>query len=168
MGNISFKRQLRYLYLRLIRLREHPHELALGMALGIFIGIMPIIPFHMISAVALAMFFKASKITAAAGTWICNPVTIYPIYRYCYKIGSFLLGFKYNARLLGTLIEEITQGAFLNAITAILSAGGKAVAAFLTGGVVLGGVFAVPSYFLFLHFFKAFAAWHTARKGTKV
>jgi uncharacterized protein (DUF2062 family) len=134
------------------------------MAFGIFIGIMPIIPFHMISAIALAMFFKASKITAAAGTWICNPITIYPIYKYCYKIGAFLLGISYNARLLSPVMEEINQGEFLNAVATILSAGGKAVAAFLTGGMALGALLAVPSYLLFLHFFRALAVWHASRK----
>ncbi|MBW1669288.1 MAG: DUF2062 domain-containing protein, partial [Deltaproteobacteria bacterium] len=34
-------RQLKYLYIRFIRLRGDPRELALGTALGVFAGMMP-------------------------------------------------------------------------------------------------------------------------------
>ena len=149
----TFQRRLRLTYLRVIRLRGHPHELALGMALGIGIGMMPIIPFHMIIAVAVAITFGVSKITAAAGTWICNPITVYPIYKYCYKIGIFILGFDHHTRLLMPVTEAIGQGEYLKATQTILSGGGMAVATFLFGGMVMGLILSVPSYFLSYYFF---------------
>ena len=164
---MRFNRQFRYIYLRLIRLRGHPHELALGMAFGIFIGMTPTIPFHTIVAIALALAFKASKITAALGTWICNPLTIYFIYNYCYKIGSLILGFDHNTKFLSPVIEAISHGEFLNIITTILGGGGMVVAAFLLGGIVLGLLFAVPSYGISLYFFKAFISWRKSRKLVK-
>jgi len=85
----GIKRRLKYYYFRLIRLRGSARELALGATFGIFAGMLPIIPFQIIVALALS-FFKASKITAIAGTLISNPVTVYPIYKYCYIIGSFI------------------------------------------------------------------------------
>jgi len=164
---MRFNRQFRYIYLRLIRLRGHPHELAFGMAFGIFIGMTPTIPFHTIFAVALALIFKASKITAAVGTWICNPVTIYLIYKYCYRIGSFILGFEHNTKIMTPLVEAINLGEPLNMATTILSAGGTVVAAFLLGGIVLGVIFAVPFYFIFFYFFKTFISWRKSRKLAK-
>jgi uncharacterized protein (DUF2062 family) len=164
MSKNTVRRRLRLIYLRTIRLREHPHELALGMALGIGIGMMPIIPFHMISAVAIAIFFGASKITAAAGTWISNPVTVYPVYRYCYLIGSFILGFDHQARHLKPVAGAIGQGEYLEVIKIILSSGSTAVATFLLGGIVLGLLAAVPSYVLFYYFFKNLQAWRKSRK----
>ena len=164
---MRFNRQFRYIYLRLIRLRGQPHELALGMALGIFIGMTPTIPFHTIVAIGLALSFKASKITAALGTWICNPLTIYFIYNYCYKIGSLILGFDHNTKFLSPVVEAINHGEFLNIIMAILGSGGMVVAAFLLGGIVLGILFAVPSYGIFLYFFKAFISWRKSRKLSK-
>ena len=160
-------RRVRLIYLRIIRLRGHPHELALGMAFGISIGMMPIIPFHMILAVAVAIFFGASKITAAAGTWICNPVTVYPIYKYCYVIGAFILGFDHKTRLLMPVIGAIGQGEYIEAMRTILSGGGMAVATFLLGGMVLGIMVAVPAYFLSLYFFKGVVAWRKSRKPIK-
>ena len=86
-----FERQIRYYYLRFIRLRGDPSELALGMALGVFTGMMPIMPFQIAVAVALALFFKGSKITAALGTWISNPLNWYFLYYANYKLGAFIL-----------------------------------------------------------------------------
>ena len=158
---------MRLIYLKIIRLRGHPHELALGLALGICIGMMPIIPFHMILAVAAAITFGASKITAAAGTWICNPVTVYPIYKYCYVIGAIILGFDHNARLLMPVTGAIGQGNYLEAIRTILSGGGMVVATFLVGGIVLVLIVAVPSYLLSFYFFKGIVAWRKSRKLIK-
>jgi uncharacterized protein (DUF2062 family) len=160
----QFQRKARLTYLRIIRLRGHPHELALGMAFGICIGMMPIIPFHMITSVAIAIAFGASKITAAAGTWICNPLTVFFIYKSCYDIGTTILGFDHNARLLIPVTEAIVQREYLEAITTMLSGGGMAVATFLLGGIVLGLIFAVPSYFLSFYFFKSVSSWRTSRK----
>jgi uncharacterized protein (DUF2062 family) len=163
----AFHRRFRYIYLRLIRLRGHPHELALGIAFGIFMGMTPTIPFHMIIAVALALVFKASKITAVAGTLICNPITIYPVYKYCYTIGAFILGFDSNAKLLAPVAEAVNRGEFLNVVTTILGAGGMVVTTFILGGIVLGVIFAVPSYFIFFYFFKTFISWRKSRKLTR-
>jgi len=137
------------------------------MAFGIFIGMMPIIPFQTAFALALAIALKTSKITAAIGTWISNPVTIYIIYKYCYKIGSFILGYDHNTKILAPVIEAIYNGEVLNSIIKILSAEGMVMAAFLLGGIVLGVIFAVPSYFIFLYFFKAFISWRKSKKLIK-
>jgi uncharacterized protein (DUF2062 family) len=164
MSKNTVRRRLRLIYLRTIRLRGHPHELALGMAFGIGIGMMPIIPFHMITAVAIAILFGASKITAAAGTWICNPITIYPIYRCCYEIGALILGFDHHARFFMPVTEAIGQGQYLKTTQTMFSGGSTAVATFLLGGIVLGLLAAVPSYVLFYYFFKNLQAWRKSRK----
>ena len=89
---MNYNRRLKYYYIKLARIKGDPHDLALGMALGIFAGMMPIMPFHMVLAVALALFLKGSKITAAIGTWISNPFDWVFIYYFNYKIGSIILG----------------------------------------------------------------------------
>jgi uncharacterized protein (DUF2062 family) len=164
---MRFNRQFRYIYLRLIRFRGHPHELALGMSIGIFIGMTPTIPFHTIVAIALALALKASKITAVLGTWICNPLTVYLVYKYSYKIGSIILGFDHNTKFLSPVVDAINHGEFLHIITTILGGGVMVVAAFLLGGIALGLLCAVPSYGISLYFFKAFISWRKSRKLIK-
>jgi uncharacterized protein len=149
------RRRLRYLYLRLISLRGSPGELALGMALGIFVGMMPIMPFQIAFAVALALLCRASKITAAVGTWISNPVTWYAVYFYDYKLGSFLLGIPHDRALFSSVMRALESGEAPTAVMSkILSAGGTGLAAFLTGGLVNGVVISIPSYFIWLGIFK--------------
>jgi uncharacterized protein (DUF2062 family) len=167
MAKNFFHRRFRYIYLRLIRLKDQPHELALGMAIGIFIGMTPTIPFHTVVAVALALIFKASKITAAVGTWICNPLTIYPIYKYSYEIGSFILRFDHNEKILRPLVEAINNVHLLDIATTIVGAGGMVAAAFLLGGILLGAMLSVPSYFLSFHCFRVFDLWRKSRGHTR-
>ena len=125
---------------------------------------MPTIPFHTIVAVSLALAFKASKITAAAGVWICNPVTIYFVYKYSFSIGSFFLGFDHNTKIVAPVVEAIYRGELFSGATEILGAGGTVVAAFLLGGIVLGVISATPSYPIFFYSLKAFISWHESRK----
>ena len=90
-------------------MREHPHlrkfgqrlteprlwhlnrrSVAGGMALGLFIGFMPILG-QMFVAAALAIWFRVNLPIAAMAVWITNPFTVAPIFFYSYKLGSWVL-----------------------------------------------------------------------------
>ena len=97
MGNIKSKgsplyRTGRYLYLRFVRLRGSPEEVARGMALGIFIGMTPTMGIQMPIALFFAMILRENKIAAVLGVWISNPMTVIPIYTFNFQIGKYLLG----------------------------------------------------------------------------
>ena len=162
-------RLIRYYYLRFIRLRGNPHELALGMTFGIFTGMMPVMPFQMALSVALALIFKGSKITAALGTWISNPLNWYFLYYFSYKLGAWVLGMDGYGTMFKTIMDMVKSGAESMVIVhKILESGGLMVAAFLVGGVILGSVTALPSYFIFLYIFKRIHRWRESRRGRKV
>jgi uncharacterized protein (DUF2062 family) len=81
----------------LVRMRQlegNPHYIALGMAVGIFVSITPIIPLQTIVAIALAFLVRGSKSAAALGTWLSNPLTIPLVYYANYKLGCMLLGYQ--------------------------------------------------------------------------
>lgn len=88
----SWKRWLRYLYLRLLRLQSSPKEIARGLAVGVFAGCFPIFGFQTLAALVLAVPFRGNKLAAAAGTWVSNPFTYVPIYAFNYQVGEWLLG----------------------------------------------------------------------------
>ncbi len=160
-----FERQIRYYYLRFIRLRGEPHELALGMAFGVFTGMMPIMPFQIAAAVTLAIFFKGSKIAAALGTWISNPLNWYFIYYCNFKLGAFILRIPVENAFFSSVMSAIQSGEESMVIVGkILGAGGVGLAAFLLGGLVMGTAVAVPSYFVFLPMFRYLRAWRRARR----
>lgn len=88
---IRLRRIVRFNYLKLIRLKTSAHSIAIGSAIGIFIGFMPIIPFQSISALFLAVIFRGNKIAALALTWISNAANLIPFYYMLYMVGSFVL-----------------------------------------------------------------------------
>jgi hypothetical protein len=135
------------------------------MALGVFVGIMPIMPFQIVVAVALALLFRASKITAAVGTWISNPATWYVVYFYDYKLGSTLLGISHDRAFFSSVMRALDSGEAPTAvISKILGAGGTGFAAFLIGGFIIGVLIAVPSYFIWLGVFRYIHLWRRSRK----
>ncbi|MDO9070445.1 MAG: DUF2062 domain-containing protein, partial [Deltaproteobacteria bacterium] len=88
---MALRRLFRYHWLKFLRLQEDPRKLAWGMTLGVFIGITPTIPFHLVTALPLAALLRVSPVTAFIGLQIGNPLTIGPIYIASYKLGQFLL-----------------------------------------------------------------------------
>jgi uncharacterized protein len=166
-GN-RFRRSLKYFYLRFIRLRGNPHELALGMALGIFAGSMPVLPFQTALAVFLALIFKGSKLAAALGTWISNPLNWYFLYFCSYKIGAGILGLSGTGRVFHSIMLSIHQGG--NGwilFQKMADAGGEIIAAFLVGGLVLGLALSIPSYFIFIKIFRSLRACRDHIRGEK-
>lgn len=165
---MRFSRQVRYFYLRFIRLRGEPHELALGIAFGIFAGMMPIMPFQIALAVTLALLFKGSKITAALGTWVSNPLNWYFLYYYSYKIGASILGIPGKSKIFSSVMASIRQGEeAITIIAKIGGAGGSMAAAFVLGGFIMGFAAAVPSYFIFLRLFQFIRQWRWERRARK-
>ena len=158
-------RQLKYYFLRFIRLRGEPHELALGLALGIFTGMMPIMPFQIALAVTLALIFKGNKITAIIGTWISNPLNWYFIYYFSYRIGGALMGLSMKNGFFPSLMTSFQSGEeIIITIGKIIGAGSTIIFAFLLGGFLMGIVVAIPSYFIFLNFFQWIRAWRAKRR----
>lgn len=166
--NPNYERRLKYLYLRFVRLKGEPHELALGMALGVFSAMMPVMPFQIALAVALALFFKASKITAALGTWASNPLNWVLIYLFDYKLGAYLLGVEGGIEKIKAVVYSINHGDEMAVIWGkLLSSGVTLVSALLIGGIILGTIAAVPTYFLFLRVFWRVRIWRQKRKAKK-
>jgi len=88
---MTLTRTIRYQWLKFKRLQGDPRKLAWGMALGVFVGMTPTVPFHTAAVLILAPLLGISPVTAYLGIWIMNPVTIAPLYLAAYKVGQFLL-----------------------------------------------------------------------------
>ena len=166
---MKYDRRIRYYYLKFIRLRGQPHELALGMAFGIFAGMMPIMPFQIALAVTLALFFRVSKITAALGTWVSNPLNWYFLYYFTYKIGASILGIPQREHFLQSILASARQGdGALAVVGKIFGAGGAIMGSFLLGGIILGILAATPSYFIFLRLFQFIRVWRKTRRERRI
>ncbi len=162
---MEFKRRLKYYYLKLTRIKGEPHELALGLACGVFAGLLPVIPLHTVLALVLALLLRCSKITAIIGVWISNPLNWYLLYYANYKLGIWVLRVSEEHRPVAAILAAIqNQEAGKVIMEKMLNAGGILVSAFMLGGVLMGVAGAVPTYFIFLRFFRRVQVWRVNKK----
>ena len=136
---MRLRRRLRYCYYRLRRLQGDPRKIAGGMALGVFIGVTPTIPLHMLSALALAYLLGISRVAAVMGCWISNPLTVPFFYYLSFKIGKWLLFPQHSLSLPEgfDLLELLRLGWEVNL-------------ALQLGGLILAVPFGIAAYFFTL------------------
>ncbi|MBW2513094.1 MAG: DUF2062 domain-containing protein [Deltaproteobacteria bacterium] len=132
----SLKDRLKALFVRIKKLQGDPRYIAMGMAIGVFVGVTPTIPFHTVIAILLAFILRGSKPAAAIGVWFANPVTIPIFYIGSFKIGTLILN------------KPIPFDVKFESITALMDLGLDVTAAMLLGGAVLGIPPAIMAYFL--------------------
>ena len=109
-----------------------PHEISLGIAVGIFVAFIPIFGTHTITAIALASLLRVNTLIVLLGTQISNPLT-FPLQLFISaEVGSLIL----NGRFLEiTLSREIS---YLN----------HYIVPILLGSLVLGVLFSGLSFLL--------------------
>lgn len=131
------KRFMRFWYLRVVRIQATPHNIALGLAAGIFVGLLPVLPFQTVLAIALAFIVRGSKIAAALGTWVTNPANWLPFYLLCYKVGKALVPFDIPPFRPSEL--EMAE---------MLQVGWKFFAAMMAGGLIMAIPGSLIAYFV--------------------
>ena len=85
-------RTYRYYYLRVMRQRGTPDQIAVGAAIGVFMGLAGPPGLQMITAFALAALFGCNRVAAVLAVWISNPFTMPFIYGSQLTIGSWITG----------------------------------------------------------------------------
>jgi hypothetical protein len=72
-----------------------PDEIAIGIALGIFIGFVPLIGIHTVIAIGLSYFLRLNTLLVLLGTQISNPLSFpFQIFLSA-EIGSLILNGKF-------------------------------------------------------------------------
>ncbi|MBO4440995.1 DUF2062 domain-containing protein [bacterium] len=159
--------QSKALWNKLIHLNADPHDIALGLAVGIFIGFLPIMGIQMTVALLVALPFRhVNKVAATAGVWITNPITVIPIYAFIYWVGTFLYPTSHviNATtLMSRMTDVLKLDGFVAQTKGFLALGVDIFLPMCIGGAVVGAVAAVPTY---IYTKKAFEKYR-ARKSAK-
>lgn len=118
-------------------LHGNPHYLALGMGIGVFVGMTPTFPLHTIISVPLAHIFRGSKRAALLGVWISNPLTLPFCYYISYKMGMLMLDkpSPFKSLNLTSLNDFLNLG---------LEVGGT----MMLGGLILGVILGLFAYMI--------------------
>ena len=125
-------------YQQLISLKGEPHDLAFGLAIGVFIGVTPTIPFHTLIIIVCCFALKKNITAAYLGSWlISNPLTLPFLYVTQYRLGKHLLGNGYPRCLLQNY-----------SLVNLIEKGWNVMLPLLLGGIIMAPFFAVPTYFI--------------------
>lgn len=147
---MNLGRTRRYYYLRFIRLKGTPHSLALGSAIGVFVGITPTIPFHTIVIFVLTIFSRSSFIAGLIASWVvCNPLTYIPQYYLSLRIGNLVTPYELSWGQVKSVLEIILSDvSFTTRMNALLTIGYEAIIVMIIGGIILALPFTIISYYL--------------------
>jgi len=130
---------LKGLYSRFIRIRGNPREIALGFALGIFIGMTPTMGIQIILAIFFAALLKWNKISATIAVFTTNPFTAPFIYGTTYLVGARVLGLQ--------KIFKFPEQMSFEAAVEMLKSTPRIFGALTVGGVLIGLPLAIIAYF---------------------
>ena len=129
---------------KLHAITDTPHAIALGFALGVFFGFLPLFGLKTLLAILFAWLLRSSKLAAVIGVTLHDLLLpfIPLLLRLEYQLGYWLLSHPH--RLPPKLaIRHIHWREFLD-WTNMLKTGGP----IMLGSVIIGLVFAVPGYFM--------------------
>ena len=127
--------------MRLLRLNNSPREIALGVGLGVFIGVLPVYGLHTLLVVIAALLVRpANKIAILLGTNISLPPTV-PVITWA--------GYEIGRRVLGNGLEPLSWSVFKDITLQKLS---SYYPTLFIGSLILGvacaGIFYILTYFI--------------------
>ena len=145
------KKRIKYFHDKFISLKGEPKTIAMGIAIGVFVGVTPTIPFHTALLVIITILFKQNVTAAYLGSWIIsNPITIPFFYFSQYELGLYLMGIAPS---------EFDSASI--SLQSIINLGWQIAVPLLAGGMIMAPIFALPAYFI------TYRAVLTIRKNIK-
>lgn len=136
----------------IFNVKETPHRIALAFALGVFMGISPLIGLHYIGGFIIAWLFRLNKLVTLIGVSVNNPWTIVPLSSFSVWLGAKLIGLKQvlpevdweNVTLTNIISKFTDMDRFINMTKEIM----PLLASFFVGSFVICTIAAITSYFI--------------------
>jgi uncharacterized protein (DUF2062 family) len=152
---MNFTRLKKFYYLKFIRIKGAPKDIAWGSFIGALIGTMPVMPFHTVGIIAVCFLTRTSAMAGLfASLVISNPFTYIPIYWFSLVIGNFLTPYTVTWAEIHSILNIIISGyGFKESFQTIANQGPELIIVMLTGGIVLALPTALLWYFFTLRIF---------------
>jgi len=136
----------------IFQVKDTPHRIAMAFALGVFMGISPLLGLHYVGGFFMAWLFRLNKLVTLVGVSVNNPWTIVPLSSFCVWFGAKLIGIKqvlpdvdWGSITLGKIAGKLTD---LNSLMTLVKELMPLIASFFVGASVVGLVSAVAGYFI--------------------
>ena len=123
----------------ILKVKDTPHRIAIAFALGVFMGISPLLGLHTIGAFFIAWLLRLNRLVAVVGVYITNPWTIVPIYSFCLWVGARLTGLKKIIPVIDW--NDVTFMVLMGELKHLIIP-------FLLGTTIVGSLSAIVSYFI--------------------
>ena len=133
-------RAFRYYYLKVVRQRGTPEQIAGGVVIGVFLGMVGPPGVQMVMAFGIAALFGFNRIAAALAVWLTNPITMPFIYSAQLTMGSLITGIPVRD-IVPTNREEFW------AFVTNFRGHGRAILVMFVGAMVIGAISAAASYY---------------------
>lgn len=134
---------LRYI----LGLDDTHHSIALGTAIGMFIGMTPTVGIQMIIVMIVAFltkpFFHFNRVAALITVYISNPLTMVPIYYLDYKVGCIFFESHYTMADFEKILEYESFAGWWETITNLFVGVGLPL---IVGSLVVAVVCSLPTY----------------------
>jgi len=147
---MGWKRSLRYIKHRVLRLSDSTRNVALGLSIGLGVSFTPLLGTHFIQAGIIAYIMRGNPIAAMIGTFIGNPFT-FPFFWWAgYSFGAHL----FNLLGIGGIETLPEDGALVEMWTLLLNHPTTLFLPWMLGGYVLAVVSIPLSYPIYYHLIR--------------
>ena len=157
----GWRRAFEYVGHRLKRLPDTPHNIALGIACGVFVSFSPLFGLHFIYAAICAIILRANVLAALLGTFFGNPLTFFFIGSISYPLGRQMMGLHASEEDVAGLSESFADAfrAIWQGFTSLFGYGhtewfllgnffNQVFIPYFVGGLLPGLIAAMVCYFL--------------------
>jgi uncharacterized protein (DUF2062 family) len=142
-----------------LQLDDSAHAIALGSAIGLFVGLTPTVGAQMLIVLVLAAvcqrFLNFNKLAAVMAVYVTNPLTLVPIYYFEYWLGTqFVDGDVTRAQFTEILRYEGWDGWWLTVCSLFLEVGLPLLIGSLIVSII-GGLCAYPAMRLLVRWYRS-------------
>jgi len=145
------------LFIKLKRTKGTPHSIALGVAVGLFIGTVIPIGGQIVAALLLAFILRANKLMAVVFTCYTNPYTVPVLYPLFCLLGAKIARLDLSIRSINENVAALVKAPSWSTMSDF---GEELLLSFFVGAGVIGVILGVAGYFI--------TFWLIARHREKV
>jgi uncharacterized protein len=140
-------RSLRALLRAILMLDDTPHSIALGTAIGMFVGMTPTVGVQMLIVLCIAFltrpFFHFNRVAAVLTVYVTNPLTIVPVYWFNYCVGTLFVQETVTYERFSSILEYRGFSEWTNTVSHLLSDVGLPL---LTGSLIVAVICSLGTY----------------------